>query len=526
MLRPIVNKPFIFINRLRDFHNDADIAFLYKLGAAFTIHAFLVFAEHNHQSTKMNRRKFIRNSAMAGAAAIIAPKLSFAAQERFTSQRPMASKRLFSSKAVEKTIKNVKKGIRNPEIAWMFENCYPNTLDTTTFYEVIDGKPDTYIITGDIDAMWLRDSTAQVWPYMDLLNDDEELKLMVQGLVNRQAKCVRLDPYANAFYKDPNQPTHWADDMTDMKPGIHERKWEIDSLCYFIRLSYGYWKKTGDTTPFDAEWLKAAKLVHQTFVEQQRKEGIGPYTFMRSGHRLEDNVPGWGGGNPIKPVGLIVSIFRPSDDSTWLPFLIPSNHFAVVSLRQMDEMISAIFGDYDFGKECAALASEVDNALAKYAEVEFEPFGTVIPYEVDGFGNRLHLDDGNIPSLLSLPYIGAIDADDPLYQNTRKFLFSEHNPYFFKGKYAEGIGGPHVGVDTIWPMSIIMRAMTSSDDDEIKRCLEMLRTTHADTGFMHETFHKDDPKKFSRSWFAWCNTLFGELIVKIHHEKPHILKEI
>ena len=202
------------------------------------------------------------------------------------------------SEAVEATIVNLKKQIANPELAWLFENCFPNTLDTTVDFEMINGKPDTYVITGDIDAMWLRDSTAQVWPYLPLAKTDKKLQQLIAGVINRQTKCILLDPYANAFYKDFNKISEWKDDITAMKPGIHERKWEIDSLCYPISLAYGYWKETGDTSLFDSEWKEAMLLVLQTFTEQQRLTGKGPYTFQRTTAWATDGVPLSGYGYP------------------------------------------------------------------------------------------------------------------------------------------------------------------------------------------------------------------------------------
>ncbi|MFD2244623.1 glycoside hydrolase family 125 protein [Pontibacter ruber] len=472
------------------------------------------------------RREFVKSSsiAAAGLAATGFAFMSFAQKGRYTSQRPVTKERNFTSKAVENTIKAVKKDIADEELAWIFENCLPSTLDTTVTYQEKNGRPDTYVITGDIDAMWLRDSSAQVWPYLPLMKKDKPLQRLVAGVINRQTSYILKDPYANAFYNDPTKEGEWAKDLTQMQPGVHERKWEIDSLCYPIRLSYHYWKTSGDTNPFDANWEKAMKLVVKTFKEQQRKEGKGPYKFQRVTGWQTDTVAGAGYGNPIKPVGLICSTFRPSDDATTYLFLVPSNYFAVTSLRQLAEMSEQLKQDKTFAAECRALANEVERALQQYAVVEHLEYGRIHPFEVDGYGNNLFMDDANIPSLLALPYLGCCAADDPVYLNTRRFVLSNDNPWFFKGKAGEGIGGPHVGTDMIWPMSIIMRAMTSTSDEEIQNCLYSLKTTHAGTGFMHETFHKDDPAKFTRKWFAWVNTLFGELILKLHVERPHLLK--
>jgi meiotically up-regulated gene 157 (Mug157) protein len=388
---------------------------------------------------------------------------------------------------------------------------------------MVNGRPDTYVITGDIDAMWLRDSSAQVWPYLALMTGDAPLQHLIAGVINRQTRCILKDPYANAFYKDDSRVGEWKTDQTDMKPGVHERKWEIDSLCYPIRLAHEYWQRSKDTQPFDAEWHQAIRLTLQTFREQQRKNGRGPYRFMRRTEIATDTVPGRGYGNPAKPVGLIYSIFRPSDDATVFPYLVPANFFAVVSLRQAAEMVETIRQDAELARQCRALATEVEQALREYAIVQHPKAGKVFAYEVDAFGNFYCTDDGNVPSLLSLPYLGAVKPQDKVYQNTRRMLLSPINPYYCIGKAASGMGGPHAGVDMIWPLGVTIQGLTSTSDREINGCLDILRRTHADTGFIHEAFHKDDPKKFTRAWFAWANTLFGEFVWKTLNERPHLL---
>lgn len=465
-----------------------------------------------------NRRDFLKKGTMVAAGfSLLGTKTLRAAswEKHWVSKRPAAASRHFTSQAVEDTIASVQAQLTDSKLAWMFGNCFPNTLDTTVEHGTLNGKPDTFVITGDIHAMWLRDSTAQVWPYLPLASQDEKLKTLLAGVVNRQTQCIMLDRYANAFNKTTEEEVHWMSDNTDMKPGLHERKWEIDSLAYTVRLAYNFWKTTGDTSVFDADWQKAAKLIVKTFKEQQRKEDHGPYVFTRTTDRQLDTVSNGGYGRPLNPVGLINSTFRPSDDATTYGFLIPSNLFAVVSLRQLAEICSEITGDKAFAKECMNLAEEVEKAIEKYGIVEHPKYGKVYAFEADGFGNHTFMDDANVPSLLALPYLDLVDKNDKVYQNTRRLVWSADNPYFFKGKVAEGIGGPHVGYDMIWPMSIIMRAMTSTNDEEIAWCVRTLRDTDAGTGFMHETFHKDDPSNFTRSWFAWANTLFGELVLKL-----------
>ncbi len=436
----------------------------------------------------------------------------------YVSKRPPVEDRLFSSKIIEKTIKEMQKKLKgNPKLAWMFANCFPNTLETTVHYRVIDGEDDTFVYTGDIPAMWLRDSGAQVWPYVQFANQDEPLRRMIRGVILRQFKCINIDRYANAFNDGPTG-AGWQTDETDMRPEVFERKYEIDSLCYPIRLAYWYWLVTGDASIFGEEWLQAITNVLLTFKEQQRKDGRGPYHFYRVTDRTYDTV-GWGGyGAPVKPVGLIASVFRPSDDRTSLPFLVPSNFMAVSSLRKAAEILEKVNGKDTQAKECRNLADEVAAALQEYAVVDHPKYGKIYAFEVDGFGNRLLMDDANVPSLLAMGYLGDVPLDDPIYQNTRRFVWSEDNPWFFRGKAGEGIGGPHIGYDMVWPMSIMMRAFTSQDDNEIRECIRMLLATDAGTGFMHESFNKDNASNYTRPWFAWQNTLFGELILKLVNE--------
>ena len=475
----------------------------------------------------MKRRNFIQNLSLAGFALSNSAIMGQIKNniDKYVTNRPMYLDRTFSSPAVEETIKFIKSEIKDPQLSWIFENCYPNTLDTTVDYEIIDGKPDTFIITGDIDAMWLRDSTAQVWPYLPLIKKDEKIKNLIKGLINRQAKCVIRDPYANSFYKDLTKLSAHNKDMPTPIAGVHEQKWEVDSLCYVIRLSYNYYKLTKDDSIFDDNWIKSTKLIYDTFLTEQRKDGRSPYTFIRNGTAMVDAPLFSGTGRPFKPNGLICSMFRPSDDATMYPFLIPSNIFASISMKQLSEIYKEQKIDELFSEKCLEMSIEIDNSVKKHAIKEHLDFGKIYSYEIDGFGNNLYMDDANVPSLMSLAYLDSKFKDDKIYLNTRKFLLSNNNPYFLKGKAAEGQASPHTGKDKIWPMGIILRAMTSNDDDEIKKCLKMLVNTHANTGFMHEAFDKDNPNNYFRSWFAWANTLFGELIIKIQNERVHLLRE-
>ena len=433
--------------------------------------------------------------------------------QEYKSNRPAPEKRCFSSEAVERTIAELSSKLANPKLAWMFSNCFPNTIDTTVEYDEQAG--DTFVITGDIHAMWLRDSGAQVWPYLRLAGEDEHLRKMLAGVLMRQFRCIAIDPYANAFNKGPSG-SKWESDITQMNPWLHERKWEVDSPCYVLRLAHGYWKATGDTSVFGDEWLEAVRAILRTFREQQRYEGQGPYSFMRRTPRGKD-TKSWGGfGAPVRPCGLICSSFRPSDDASVLEFLIPSNFFAVSTLRKAAEILEGPCKQGKLARECRTLADEVAGALEEYAVVEHPKYGKIYAYEVDGFGSAILMDDANVPSLLAMPYLGCVSANDPVWQNTRRFVLSTDNPCYFEGTALKGVGGPHVGLGWVWPMSIIMQAFTSSDDAEIRDCIRTLISTDAGTGFMHEAVWKDDPTKFTRSWFAWANTLFGELILDLY----------
>jgi len=490
----------------------------------------------NLSSSPTSRRDFLRTATAAGLASTLAPATRAFEQQNgiqlpevkapwdMSQGRPKTAERKFQSVAVEAFLKERSTHIPDPEFSRLFNNCFPNTLDTTVEPGTFEGKPDTAVLTGDILAMWLRDSSAQVWPYLPLAKNDRPLRDLLEGVIRRQARCILIDPYANAFMADLNaSPLPWSvKDKTDLKQGVGERKWEIDSLCYPIRLSHGYWRQTGDTGPFDQRWLEAMRLIVDTFRVQQRKHGDGPYRFQRTSDTSTETLPAAGVGNPVKPVGLIASGFRPSDDACIFPFLVPSNLFAVTSLRQLAEMAHTILHDEALANDATTLAKEVEQALRQYA-IATTLDSTIWAYEIDGYGSQLLMDDANVPSLLGLPYLSS-SPDAALYARTRTFCWSERNPWFFRGTAGEGIGGPHVGRDMIWPMSQIMYALTSTSPQEIRRSLTMLKGAAANFGFMHESYFKDDPRRFTRAWFAWANTLFGELLGSLAATRPELLR--
>ncbi|MGC2657944.1 MAG: glycoside hydrolase family 125 protein [Bryobacteraceae bacterium] len=473
--------------------------------------------------TNASRRTMLQRISAAVAILPTAHLQAQSASPVASGQRPAPQDRRFRSAAVERFLEATRPLIADPELARLFVNCFPNTLDTTVEPGTFEGKPDTAVITGDIAAMWLRDSSAQVWPYLPFAANDRPLRSLLEGVIRRQARCILIDPYANAFMADLNaKPLEWArTDDTELRQGVGERKYELDSLCYPIRLAYGFWKHTGDTQPFDSRWLSAMRLIVSTMRVQQRKNGPGPYHFQRTARTPTETLGEKGFGNPVNPVGLIASGFRPSDDACIFPFLVPSNLFAVTSLRHLAEMADTIAHDTALAAGASALATEVEQALQQHA-ISKTPEGAIWAYEVDGFGSQLLMDDANVPSLLALPYLNS-SPDASLYARTRAFVWSKRNPWFFHGTAGEGIGGPHEGVNMIWPMSQTIYALTSSSGPEIRHALEMLKVGSAGSGFIHESYDRNNAKNFTRAWFAWANTLFGELIATLARTRPELL---
>lgn len=438
----------------------------------------------------------------------------------FQNNRPSVPHRKISCPQIEAAIEATKKRIADPELACLFENCFPNTLDTTVYLEEPDDRQEAFIITGDIHAMWLRDASAQIHPYLPYLKDSPILQQIFIGTIHRMMDCIALDPYANAFYREKTLGV-WQNDQTSMQPGVHERKWELDSLCYFMRLSVHTYDKLGPAKCFNHQWQDTIKRILEVLRTQQTYPN--EYKFSRECTTATETLLLNGTGAPSKACGLIRSAFRPSDDACTLPFHIPSNAMAVTMLARVAHICEEHFHNPMLSQDCLQLSSEIHKAIAQHGIVTHTHFGQVYAYEVDGYGSHIVMDDANVPSLLALPYLGYCPNDDPIYQNTRKLVLSGENPYYFKNESFEGIGSPHTGLDRIWPMSIIMRALTSEDVIEVKSCLKMLKCSHADTGFMHESFSISNPETFTRSWFCWANGLFAELILRVIQKFPELL---
>ncbi len=426
--------------------------------------------------------------------------------------RPQIQDRLFTNNTIERVTKETRAQLVDTELKRLFTNCFPNTLDTTVYFSDTLGAPDTFIVTGDIPAMWIRDSTNQFWPYLRYVNSDSELLEIAIGLLNRQSQCIVTDPYANAF---------------EINFEVWERKFELDSLASFLRLSVGLYEQTKTLSPFGTKWREAVATILKLFILEQNTLSKDTtkllYHFTTKSGHLHPAIRLHGYGYPGKHCGLIRSVFRPSDDESVFPYHIAANAMTAVFLEKLSPILDAL-GEFELQKMAIRIAHQIREGIVTWGIINHPSFGRIYSYEVDGFGSSIVMDDPNVPSLLSLPYLGFVKADDPIYINTRRFVLSDWNSFYAKGRVACGITSAHVGVcDKFWPIATIIQAMTSNDEKEIRACLEVLKSTHAGTYFMHESVHVDNPEQYTRHWFAWANALFGELILHVLDTNPELL---
>ena len=395
-----------------------------------------------------------------------------------------------------------------PKLRELYRNCCPNTIETA-LAPCEDGT--MFVLTGDIPAMWLRDSTAQITHYLPLSRDEEVAKI-IEGVLRRQLMYIEIDPYANAFNEEANGRGH-VTDIPKQGPWVWERKYEIDSLCYPIRLMYLYWKASGREEIIKEKLEDICRIVLAQWRVEQHHMEKSPYRFTRENPSVAwDTIYNGGMGEPVAYTGMTWSAFRPSDDACQYGYLTASEMFAVVVLRYMAEMLTNVCKNVELAAECESLAKEIDEGIQKYCVVEHEKYGRIYACETDGLSNYCMIDDANIPSLLSIPYIGYAGTDDALYQNTRRFLLSPDNPFYFEGKYARGIGSRHTPEGYIWHMALVMQGLTSTDEGEIREMLDMIANTDAGTGYLHEGFSADDPYAYTREWFTWPNSLFAEFV--------------
>ncbi|KAI1856176.1 uncharacterized protein JN550_013903 [Neoarthrinium moseri] len=461
-------------------------------------------------------------------------------------QRPSPSCRTFNSSDVEQTIQEMRDIIKDPDLYRLFENTFPNTLDTTISWKgFASGNAEeelTFITTGDIVAMWLRDSANQMRSYKPLLeanSSTDSLASLFRGAINLQARYLLTSPHCNAFQAPvesgkPPEDNSAAETDTVVpsydKNFVFECKYELDSLSAFLQLSYDYYDKTQDSDFFGKfQWVKAIETVvttaEQLLVGTYADDGHvndSPYTFQRTTTSASETLLNKGAGSPVKGgTGLVRSAFRPSDDSTIFQLFIPANMMFSSYLGKSAAIMEK--HDSDLAQRMSDLSASVRNGIETYGKVQHPTFGEIYAYEIDGFGSSNLMDDANVPSLLSAPIIDYVDASDSTYQSTRKFVLSTSDPYYMHGPVLNGTGGPHVGPGKAWPMSIIVSLLSSDDDNEIISGLRQIVSSTNELGLIHESVDTFNAAQWTRQWFSWANGLFGQLLLDLKDRKPGIL---
>ncbi|KAH8594479.1 hypothetical protein B0O99DRAFT_545542 [Bisporella sp. PMI_857] len=470
-------------------------------------------------------------------------------------QRPATVCRTFTSPLVEKVIRDVTDQMVDKDLARLFENAFPNTLDTTVRWHV-DGTtkhtelkarsgrdtgkwegPQSFVVTGDINAEWLRDSTNQLLQYQPLAKSDTKIFNLILGAINTQAEYVIESPYCNAF--QPPAPSKLAATSNGQDDYVHpayepsfvfECKYELDSLAHFLALGNTFYNHTKSLDFLTPRWYKALDTL-LVVLDQQSQSTFDPetsrftrntYTFSRNTNQGTETLPLSGVGNPLNSgTGLIRSAFRPSDDASILGFYIPANAMMAVELRKASEVLRAA-NNLALAQDLEKRSQVIVDGIWKHGVVN-NGANRVFAYEVDGYGSRILMDDANVPSLLALPIMGFCDKEDPVYQNTRKMLLSKAtNPYYLEGLEFHGIGGPHVGLEFAWPMSLLLQAMTSDDDEEIMECVNLVLKA-SPLGLVHESINVNRINDYTRSWFAWANSVFAQTILDLAKRKPYLI---
>ncbi|KAB5572104.1 hypothetical protein GE09DRAFT_657602 [Coniochaeta sp. 2T2.1] len=506
-------------------------------------------------------------------------------------QRPHPKCRTFTSDSIEKVISDVTRRMEDLDLARLFENTFPSTTDTTVKWHT-DGTdttdantktkkpkknkqkrpkgkqyrpgfdpddyssspprddddkwtgPQSFIITGDIIASWLRDSTNQLRPYQPLAKTDKRIYNLILGAINTQAEYVIASPYCNAFQPPPpsglKPSANGQDDVVHpmYEPSaVFECKYELDSLAHFLALANEFAEATGKAeflTGGNGRWRIALDTLLRV-LEEQSKGTFDPetgryrrneYTFQRNTNTGTETLNLNGVGNPLADgTGLVRSAFRPSDDATILGYFIPANAMTAVELRRTAKLLmdTGDKEDVALAEEIDALSQRITDGIWEYGVVKHKKYGDVFAYEVDGYGSHILMDDANYPSLLALPLMGFVGRDDPTYRNTRKMLLEKAtNPYYLTGREFKGIGGPHIGLQNAWPMSLLIQAQTSDNDTEIKECLDLvLSVSHL--GLIHESVDVNMAVSYTRSWFAWANGVFADTILDLAERKPHLI---
>ncbi|KAK4962992.1 hypothetical protein LTR10_000619 [Elasticomyces elasticus] len=478
-------------------------------------------------------------------------------------QRPSTHCRTFESDLVEKIIRDMNATMIDRDLARIFENAFPNTLDTTVKWhtdgvvsktdkaqQVLSGQrwaadgawkgAQSFIVTGDINAEWLRDSTNQLAQYQPLAKKDKAISNLILGAINTQAEYVIESPYCNAFQPPPPSRLRATDNgQSDAvhpayEPGqVFECKYELDSLAHFLRLGNEYHAHTGSTAFLTPRWYKALESLLKVLDEQSKptfEEESGTYErqmyrFQRNTNTGTETLNLAGNGNPLNyGTGLIRSAFRPSDDATILGFFIPANAMMAVELKRAAAILATASGKSKLAADLKKRGETIEKGIWTHAVIQHPTLKVpVFAFEIDGYGSHILMDDANVPSLLSLPYLGFVAKNERTYQNTRKMILSKDtNPYYLTGSAFSGIGGPHVGLQHAWPMSLLMQVLTSDDVDEITDALERVKGTCL-LGVVHESVNVERVRDYTRSWFAWANSVLAQAVLDVAERYPEVL---
>ncbi|KAI1437038.1 glycoside hydrolase family 125 protein [Xylaria sp. CBS 124048] len=465
---------------------------------------------------------------------------------QLSSMRPDPACRTFVVPDVEAAIKDMKSRVKDPDLFRLFENTFPNTLDTTISWKGFanNGTEEelTFVTTGDIVAMWLRDSANQLRSYKSLLKANEStssLASLYRGAINLQARYIISNPYCNAFQAPvesglPPQVNGASTNDVVFPPYnsnfVFECKYELDSIAAFLQLSSDYYEQTNDAEFFGKfKWVDAINTIMNVteglLVGTYAEDGSvnkSPYTFQRTSSAGTETLTNGGLGNPVKSgTGLVRSAFRPSDDATIYQLFIPANmQFSSYLGKSADIMKSH---NAALAKKMTTFANSIRDGINKYGKVQHPGFGEIYAYEIDGSGSSNVMDDANVPSLLAAPLLDFLDTSDETYKNTRDFVLSTWNPYYMHGPVINGTGGPHVGPGRAWPMSVIASLLTSDDESEIVSGLEMLVSSTDQLGLIHESINTFNATQYTRQWFSWANGLFGEMMLDLKDRKPELL---
>jgi uncharacterized protein len=344
--------------------------------------------------------------------------------------------------------------------------------------------------TGDIPAMWLRDSAAQTIPYVRFVSAYPSLREPFSGVIERDAKNILTDPYAEAFSADYN---------------VWERKWEIDSLAWPVLLVFVYYTNTNDRSIFTPTLHRAMQTIVTTLECEERHASCSHYQWP-------DAVPTHETYNPN--TGMVWSAFRPSDDPVTYRFNVPQNAMAVVAMRLLAQFARNVFKDEPLASRATQLGERIQSGVLRYGKIYNRKYGWIYAYETDGYGHDNLMDDANIPNLTAMPWYAWCGSQDPVYLDTRRFTLSSDDPYYYTGKFATGLGSPHTPAGWVWPLGIIGAALSTTQSQDILNAIEMLDRSDTLDGLMHESVNPNDPSQFTRPEFGWANAFWADLLFR------------